>query len=404
MISVDDALRYVLAHAHARSTTFVPLADACGSVLAENVTSDVDSPPHDKSLVDGYAVRVDDLKSLPMSLTILEEVTAGLVPQCEVTPGTATCLMTGAPVPRGADAVVMLESTTRIDRSKVRIDQADLVKGGHILRQATSLRRGNRVLQRGTLLRPIEIGILAEVGRTEVEVQSLPRVAIVATGNELVAPDEIPQPGQIRNSNAPMLCALARAAGATSVDLGIGRDDKADLRSRVLQGLDHDLLVLSGGVSAGVLDLVPGVLRDCGVREVFHKVNLKPGKPLWFGVVPSVDQPERLVFGLPGNPVSSLVCFELFVRPAIQVISGKNHPGELCLQSAKLAVDQHHRGQRQTFMPARVVSGETGQEVEPLAWHGSADLARLSVANCLIMFPAGDASYLAGDPVEILLL
>ena len=404
MISVDDALQHVLARARPRSATVVPLAEACDRVLAEDVTSDIDSPPHDKSLVDGYALRVADLSSLPKSLTIVEEITAGLVPQRTVTSGTATRIMTGAPLPRGADAVVMLEATTRTDESTVRIDQADATVGSHILRQAKSLRRGDTIFKSGDLIRPIEIGVLAEIGHSMVAVQPMPRAAVVATGNELVASDQVPQPGQIRNSNAPMLCALARQAGATAIDLGIGRDDVVHLRSLIVQGLEQDLLVLSGGVSAGVMDLVPSVLQECGVQEIFHKVNLKPGKPLWFGVVRSDDQPERLVFGLPGNPVSSLVCFELFVRPAIQAIAGREHPGQLRLQKATLAVDQHQQRDRQTFAPARVLPDDAGQLVEPLVWHGSADLATLSAANCLIVFPPGDTVYRAGRSVEILRL
>ena len=401
MTSADEALQHVLAHARPRAANSVPLGDACGLVLDEDVTSDIDSPPHDKSLVDGYAVRIADLSSLPVSLTVVEEITAGLVPRRKITRGTAARIMTGAPIPQGADAVVMLESTTSIDPSTVRIDQAQLLlKGSHILPRATSLRRGDVILQRGTLIRPIEVGILAEIGHANVAVIPQPSLAVVATGNELVPLDEVPQPGQIRNSNAPMLCAMAEQTGAVAVDVGIGLDDAAQLRARILRGLEQDLLVLSGGVSAGVMDLVPSVLLECGVREIFHKVQLKPGKPLWFGVTHSDNRPEKLVFGLPGNPVSSLVCFHLFVRPAIRVISGQEHAK--VRQLAQITVNHCQRGNRQTFAPARVLPGNSGLQVEPLKWHGSADLATLSAANCLIDFPPGDLSYQAGDEVEVL--
>ncbi len=246
-----------------------------------------------------------------------EEVTAGQVPQAPLQPGLATRIMTGAPVPAEAEAVVMVEQTqTSSDADGiewVEIAEVRLPESGNIMLQGTSLRAGEVILSAGRTIRPLEIGLLAEVGRHQVQVSLVPSVAILSTGNELVDVDQSPQAGQIRNSNGPLLNALVQRAGAKPVPLGIGRDDLDDLRQLVAQGLQEDVLVLSGGVSAGVLDLVPQVLQELGVEQVFHKVDLKPGKPLWFGV--NADT-QTLVFGLPGNPVSSLVCCELFVRPA----------------------------------------------------------------------------------------
>ena len=317
MISVEQALQLILEQTWPATGESVSLAESDGRVLIEEVLSDLDSPPHDKSMVDGYAVLRSDLESLPVKLRVQEEVTAGQVPQAPLQPGLATRIMTGAPVPAEAEAVVMVEQTqTSSDADGiewVEIAEVRLPESGNIMLQGTSLRAGEVILSAGRTIRPLEIGLLAEVGRHQVQVSLVPSVAILSTGNELVDVDQSPQAGQIRNSNGPLLNALVQRAGAKPVPLGIGRDDLDDLRQLVAQGLQEDVLVLSGGVSAGVLDLVPQVLQELGVEQIFHKVNLKPGKPLWFGV--NADT-QTLVFGLPGNPVSSLVCCELFVRPA----------------------------------------------------------------------------------------
>jgi molybdopterin molybdotransferase len=245
------------------------------------------------------------------------------------------------------------------------------------------------------MLRPIEIGLLAEVGKGEVAAFRRPALAAIATGNEIVAVDQVPHAGQIRNSNGPMLAALARHAGAASWEPCVARDDSGHLRQAIARGLAADVLLLSGGVSAGVLDLVPSVLKDLGVRQVFHKVNLKPGKPLWFGYAQR-DGSRTLVFGLPGNPVSSLVCFELFVRPAIQKMRGLLPTGLPRLR-AKLTSDHEQRGERPTYWPSAVRENE----VKPLPWKGSGDLRTLADANCLALFPAGDRLFQAGEEVEV---
>jgi molybdopterin molybdotransferase len=288
---------------------------------------------------------------------------------------------------------------------RVKILDTRLPETANIMRRASSLARGQTVLRAGTAIRPIEVGVLAEVGRTEIAVHRPPRVAVMTSGNELVSPDRIPAPGQIRNSNNPMVVAFAQRAGAEATDLGIARDERDAIRALVERGLEYDILVLSGGVSAGVLDLVPSVLRDAGVEEKFHKVNLKPGKPLWFGV-----RGGTLVFGLPGNPVSSLVGFELFVRPAIAQMLGGSPVG-LPRATVKLASDFMQRGDRPTYFPGRRRETPVGLAdsahptgevfVEPLPWMGSADLAALAQADCLIHFPAGDRQYVTGEAVVI---
>ena len=320
MISVAEAQSLVREQAIAGTSHATKLGDALGLVLGESATSDVDSPPHDKSMVDGYAVVAADLSEPGRTLDVIEEITAGMIPTRPLEPGSAARIMTGAPIPEGADAVVMIERTelrTGADgASRVQIREQAVPVGQNILPQATSLRRGEQVVLAGDVLRPIEIGVLAEIGYAQVQAIPRPVVGVLATGDELVPAGESPGAAKIRNSNGPLLAALVETAGGCPRDLGIARDSISSLSERIAKGLKGDVLLLSGGVSAGVLDLVPKVFQELGVRQVFHKVSVKPGKPVWFGVRSEAGRPT-LVFGLPGNPVSSLVCFELFVRPAL---------------------------------------------------------------------------------------
>ena len=405
MLSVDEALQQVLSRAVPRAPRVRPSCEALGLVLAEDVASDVDSPPHDKAMVDGYAVIAEDLPDGSAELEVLEEVTAGAVPTRALTHGGATRIMTGAPVPEGADAIVMIEQTELATASgqpsRVRISGAKVVARQNIMRRAESMARGDVVLRAGARLRPVELGVLAEVGRVEVQVVDLPTLAVLPTGNELVPPVKVPAPGQIRNSNGPMLVAAATAAGADAVDLGIAVDDPDALRAAIARGLESDVLLIAGGVSAGVLDLVPGVLADLGVERVFHKVNLKPGKPLWFGVRRCAGS-DTLVFGLPGNPVSSLVCFELFVRPAIGRMAGRD--AALAESTAALTDDFSHRSDRPTYYPARLANQLGRVTIEPLDWQGSADLRTLVEANALACFPAGRQQFHAGEMIRVLRL
>ena len=400
MLPVDEALKLVEQHARPLAPWRVMLGDAAGLVLAEDVTSDVNSPPYDKSLMDGYAVRSGDRQS---ERQVLEEIAAGAVPHLPVTPGTASRIMTGAPLPDGADAVVPLEQTELVDATTVHLLQADPPFGQHVLRLGTALRAGDVVLHEGAILRPIEIAILAEIGRVIVTARPRPRVAILPTGNELVAVGEKPINGQIRNSNGPMLTAAATRVGADALELGIARDDRDGLARWIAQGLAADVLVLSGGVSAGKFDLVPQVLGELGVEKVFHKVALRPGKPLWFGVKHDADR-RVLVFGLPGNPMSSFVCFELFVRPTIAALAGRGFIGLKTIM-AELTHPFDHVGGRAACLPARVTPAlAAAYSVEILPWHGSADLATVSRANGLARLPIEKRQFAPGAPLEVLLI
>jgi molybdopterin molybdotransferase len=398
MLTVSEAQAIVLRHTRPLAPRPAQLTPAAlGLVLAEDVASDLDMPPFDKSMMDGYAVRSADIVGGPATLDVIEEITAGRTPSKTLGPGQAARIMTGAPLPAGADAVVMIERCESIDDAHVRVPgPADA--GQNIQPRARELQRGATVLMAGAVLRPPEFGLLAMVGRTEVSVYPLPRVAVLATGDEIVEPSAIPRASQIRNSNGPMLLAQAASAGAVPIDLGIARDTVEHLRAKITEGLQSDVLLLSGGVSAGKLDLVPGVLQQQGVEAHFHKVRMKPGKPVFFGT-----KGETLVFGLPGNPVSSFACFELFVRPAILRRRGLPAAPPTFVP-LPLAEDFRYATDRPTYHPAKVELAEVGERIRPVTWLGSPDLRALASADALVLLPEGDHVHRAGKLLPVLRL
>jgi len=405
MLTVDQAWEQICQTVTPREPQLRELPVAAGHVLAEDVVSAVDSPPFDKALMDGYAVRFADLADVPVDLRVVEEVTAGRTPQKPVGPGEATRIMTGAPLPDGADVVVRIEDTAFDDDSgQVTITVAPGESGANLARRGSAMRAGEPVLTAGRVLRAPEIGLLAELGQAQVPVRPCPEIAVLATGDELVPYSQDPGDGQIRNSNEPMLAVQIAQAGATARPLGIARDNRDDLLAAVRTGLESDILCLSGGVSAGKLDLVPSVLEEAGVREVFHKVAVKPGKPLWFGVLDAERTPDgrpRFIFGLPGNPVSSMVCFELFVRMAVRRLQGDAGTSPCSLPAAIVEPFQT-RGDRRTFLPVRLSVTAGGLEAIPVPWQGSFDLRATVDADGLLDVPPGDQEFHIGDSVHVI--
>jgi molybdopterin molybdotransferase len=399
MLSVAEAQAIVLQHARAlppRTTILGP--GAVGLVLAEDVVSDLDMPPFDKALMDGYALRSVELADGRGVLTITEEITAGCTPTRSVGPGQAARIMTGAPLPPGADAVVAWERTQPLGPERIQVEDRSLAPSRNVMRQGQEMRRGEVVLRRGAVLRPQEFGVLATVGRTTVQIQPAPEVAILSTGDEIVDAGESPAPGQIRNGNGSMLLAQVVRAGGVPRPLGIARDRLDSLRPLVEEGLRSPVLILSGGVSAGKLDLVPGVLQELGVVAHFHKVEMKPGKPVLFG---TREPGPHLVFGLPGNPVSALVCFELFVRPALRRLRGHDDAApRMC--EAMLAEDFPYRTDRPTYHPAKLELTADGWQVRPVPWFGSPDLRGLTEANAFVLLPPGDHQHQAGQRFPVL--
>lgn len=403
MLSVEQAIAAILAEVEPRSPVDVELGDAIGLTLTADVVSDADSPPFDKSQMDGFAVRSADTGDSARSLQVVEEVTAGRVPQETVQPGTATRIMTGVRLPAGADAVVPIEQCDFTEGSDTVIVRCGVTSGTFVIPRGQSMSQGETVLRAGTRLFAPQLGLLAELGHAQVTVRPRPMVGVLATGDELVPIGQIPGEGQIRNSNQTMLTAQASQAGAAPQPLGIARDEREHLKSKISEGLECDVFCLSGGVSAGTRDLVPSELQAAGVREVFHKVEMKPGKPIWFGKLDAAraaDGRPRWIFGLPGNPVSSMVCFELFVRTAIRRLTGIA-PATPQPIRAKLVAEHQTRGDRPTFSPARLKRTDTGAVVHPIDWQGSFDLRATADANAMIRFPAGERVYAIGEQVTV---
>jgi len=409
MIEITEALQAVLARARPLPAVSMSRDEALGRVLAEAVTADGDLPPFAKALMDGYAVRAVDLAGVgERVLRVLETVTAGESPTRGVGPGEATEIMTGAPMPAGADAVVMVERTRR-EGASVVVSDPSIRPGRSVLPRGREARAGETVLGPGRVLNAARLGVLAAVGRARVLAVPRPKVLVVATGDELVEPERAPGFGQVRNSNATMLRASAVGAGAVAEALPIAPDDPDRLAGTLATALRGDVVVISGGVSAGTRDLVPGALRALGVTQVFHKVRVKPGKPVWFGVGPDRDGGAAgpLVFGLPGNPVSGLVTFLLFVRPALAALAGDAGRAADSTTAARLARPFTHVGDRPTFHPAMVVDGDSADglpAVAPLDWAGSADLRSAAAADGFAGFAAGDREYRGGEIVRFLRL
>jgi molybdopterin molybdotransferase len=398
LLQVAEAQQLVLQHSHRLADELMPLSPSVlGRVLAEHIASDIDSPPFDKSMVDGYAVRSEDFRNL-RELIVVAEILAGAVSQRTIQSGEAASIMTGAAIPQGADAVVMHEVTTFNDQSK-RVQIPGPVKSRqNIMAQASEMKQSETVLAVGSLLRPQELGLLATVGKTAIAVYRKPRVAILSTGDEIVEPGHPLGKGQIRNSNAGMLMALVTQAKAEPSYLGIAQDTIESLRSLIATGLKADVLLITGGVSAGKVDLVPDVLAEAGVRPIFHKVALKPGKPLYFGTLGNT-----LVFGLPGNPVSGLVGFELFVRPALRKLLGRSEPYISPTIKAQCGSDFGYKSDRPTYYPAKVNLTAHGWEAQPVGWKGSGDLRSICASDGFAVLPSGEVRYSAGDLMDVLL-
>ncbi len=408
MLSVSEARTAILAALAPRSGRALPLAEVAGLCLIEAARATADSPPFDKATMDGYAVRAADCGSPPVTLTVIEEAPAGCVPTRTVGSGECVKIMTGAPLPTGADAVVPVEISAR-DGDRVTLSPSRPPSpGAAVMARGAAVRTGEELVPAGVPLTPAAVALLAEHGFDPATVRPRVRIAVLTTGDELVPAAATPGPGQIRDANGPLLAAAIAAAGAVPVPLGHAVDDRAALAAKVREGLNADVLLLSGGVSMGDYDLVPGVLADCGVMQVFHKVNVKPGKPLWFGLFERNDEPvERndepgrgptAVFGLPGNPVSSLTGFELFVRPALRRLGGWANC-EPATAPATLTDAVTNRGDRPLYRPVRLTDTPAGLTATPVRWAGSGDLRGAAAANGAALVP-GDAALAPGDRVD----
>jgi molybdopterin molybdotransferase len=391
--TVDEALELVLARASRLAAETVSLSRAAGRVVAEPALARTDLPPFPSSAMDGYAVRAEET---PGRLPVHGRIAAGSPLASPLPVGSAAAIATGATVPEGANAVVPVELTAESD-GFVEIQQAAGL-GTHIRERGGDVREGERIVAPGTVLASPQIGALAAAGVAEVVCARRPRVAVLATGSELRSPGEPLEPGQIYESNRTMISVVLATTGAEIVKLPVVRDDEDAHRRALAEGLEADVLVTSGGVSMGPHDLVRRVAAELGVEEVFWGVAVKPGKPLSFGV-----RGSTLVFGLPGNPVSSLVGSVLFVCPALRALQGQTAPGP-AFESGRAARALRRNPHRDEFVRARRNGDEEGPLLEPVSGQDSHMIVRAAAADTLVHVPRGTAEIAPGDRVRYLRL
>ena len=393
LLSIEEALRRVLARVSVLEAESVPVAAAAGRYLADDVAAKVDLPPFASSAMDGYALRAGDT---PGRLPVVFRIAAGVPADRALADGEAMAISTGGAVPDGADSVVPIEIVVESD-NELNVP-APVEPGANVRPVGGDVRAGELVLAAGTRIGAAQIGALAAAGVADVAVARRPRVVVLSTGTELRAPGESLEAGQIYESNAPMLAAAFEAAGAEIERVGPVTDDEAEHRRALEHGLEADVLVSSGGVSVGPHDLVRRILAELGVEEDFWGVAVRPGKPLAFGV-----RGKTLVFGLPGNPVSALVGVELFVRPALLALQGATDP-EPAYETARLASPLRRNSARDELARARSRRDGDGTLLEPLTGQESHMIARAAGADALVLVPSGDGELAAGEHVRYLRL
>lgn len=430
LVSVQQAMRILDSVPVMPRITRMPLAECDGLRLARPIVTDRDYPPFDRSQMDGYAVRRADVTAVPSELRVVGEVAAGQQPQRAVEAGEAIAIMTGAPIPPGAEGIVPVEDVEKIGDEKVRVMRASGDPARFIARRGSDCAGGQIVLREGSRMGPAQIAVAASVGVREVEVFFRPNVAVLATGDELVPVEQEPGPSQIRNSNTPMLLSLLRRMGSEVTDLGVAPDRPQAIREALARGLSFDALFVTGGMSMGEYDYVPRLLQDLGVDLKITKLRIKPGKPFVFGVsAEPVDEkiapvpvfrsegaaegrgagaaPSRFVFGLPGNPVSGFVCAVRLASRVLARMAG-GAPEERWV-SGKLECGMPANGPREFYQPAlrSVAAGRDSSHAElatitPLKWKGSADLFTLAQANVLLVRPENDPTLPRGTVVRVL--
>ena len=412
MLSVEDAMERILRHFHALQTESKPLLDALGQTLAEDALANHDIPPLDNSAMDGYAIQAADVRGAsadtPVTLSVVGSVAAGELPSRAVTPGTTVRIMTGAPVPQGADAIVPFEDTDETERRAAGASLTEIavryaVSVGDDIRPAgQDVERGQLVLKKGALLRPSEIGVLASLGYETVRVIRRPTVAILATGDELLEPGEPHQPGKIYDSNTYGIAASVIRCGGIPKLLGIARDNLTSMNAKLLEGLDADMLITSAGVSKGDYDMVKDVLAQRGKID-FWSVRMRPAKPLAFGALNAPDGRQVPHLGLPGNPVSALVAFEQFGRAAIRRMLGRPDAPKPTI-SAVLDEPIYNADNRRVYARAVVRRQNGAYRAELTGDQSSNLLTSMARANGLAICPEDQPRIDAGEMVEVQML
>lgn len=415
LIAVEDALAMILEKINPVETETIPLNESFGRILAQPIVSAINVPPFANSAMDGYAIVANDIETAtldnPVNLEVIDNVPAGATPEKTVTPQTCARIMTGAPMPEGATAVVRFEETSELISTHPVAEDNVLIynavpAGANVRLAGEDIKIGQTVLQIGHRLRPQDVGVLAAIGQATVSVYRQPRVAILATGDELVDVDDPIEPGQIRNSNEYVQAAMVEKYGGEAVTLGIARDNVDDLTAKIHQGLEQqvDLFLTSAGVSIGDFDIVKTVLAAEGQMQ-FWQVGIKPGKPLAFGMLHSDEKAVPLI-GLPGNPVAAMVAFEVFARPAILKLAGRLS-WEKSTVIANLDEDVTNSGRRH-FMRAFVYRTPDGYRVTTrgsgVQVQGSGILTSMVWANGLVVVPENTRQLPTGTPIEVWIL
>lgn len=373
MIEFEEALSIILKNTDIIPTEEVPVDESMGRVLKEDAYSGIEMPPFDKSAVDGYAVKASDVKRVPARLRCLGLIQAGEAFGRRLARGECVKIMTGAPMPKGADSVVMVEDSRQQGEYVELSGSAE--KGENVCFKGEDLKKRQKVLQKGIRISASHVAILATIGMPFVKVNGRPRVAILNTGGEIVPLGEKLGRNKIYNSNGPMLSALLKADGIEPYFLGIAKDNVRDLKKEIGRGLDADVLLISGGVSMGDYDLIPSVLEGMGIKKIFHKVNIKPGKPLFFA-----RRKKTIIFGVPGNPVSNFLAYLIFVRPALNKMTGCRC-GKPGFKEGIIETGFHSKAGRRHFVLVKVSKRENRYYLTPVTSHGSADVLALSKAD-----------------------
>lgn len=387
MITIEKAYDLVLQNAYKLETEKVFFTDSLGRILAENVNSDIEMPPFDKSAMDGYACRKEDLEN---KLEIIEVIPAGKTPEKTIAKNQCANIMTGAPIPKGADCVVQVELTEEVDGGFVKINE--IPKKNNISFQGEDVKIGTKVLDQGIKIEAQHIAVFAAVGYTDVLVYKQVKVGIISTGDELVEPQNKPALSQIRNSNGYQLIAQVKACGAIANYIGIAEDTPEDTFDKVSKALsENDIVLLTGGVSMGTFDFVPQVLEKAGVKIEFDAIAVKPGKPTTFGMAE-----KKFCFGLPGNPVSSFIQFDLLVKPLIYTLMGQDYKA-LDVRMSMGVEYKRKNADRKIYFPVIIENGE----IFPVDYHGSAHIHALSGAHGIIAMEIGEKELKKGEMIHV---
>ncbi|MEI7492836.1 MAG: gephyrin-like molybdotransferase Glp [Bacteroidota bacterium] len=392
MIPFEEALNIVLSNSIPSGEEEVETGSAAGRVLSRDVFSDIDMPPFDKSAVDGFACRMQDA-GCGMDLRVIEAIPAGAVPLKVISPGECSRIMTGGMLPQGADAVIMVEDTEISSANTIKFAKDKTAK--NICYRAEDIKNGQKVLEKGTLIEPAHFAVLASVGKTGIQVARQPHIGIISTGNELVEPVRKPAGAQIRNSNAWQLLAQARQIPALGSYYGIADDSLEELKDKISMGLhEADIVILTGGVSMGDFDYVPEAMESLGAEILFRSVAIQPGRPTVFARIR-----DQFIFGLPGNPVSSFVLFELLVKPFVLKMMGCTEAPRVC--AIPMGVDfSRKKSSRKSVIPVTVDGGA----VFPLEYHGSAHINAYTKASGMMIMDIGQTEIKKGESVNVRLL